>query len=87
MGATYSVNLIYCFEKKGVLSDPENDDSVISNLNPASYASYKASGVINKGMIPKLESAFEALHAGVKQVTICSADELLNWAVGTVITL
>jgi acetylglutamate kinase len=90
MGATYSVNLIYCFEKKGVLSDPENDDSVISNLNPESYASYKASGVINKGMIPKLESAFEALNAGVKQVTICHSDDLLYSAkasAGTAITL
>ena len=90
MAEMFAVNLIYCFEKKGVLSNPDDDNAVISQLNPASYADYKSSGVINKGMIPKLESAFEALNAGVKQVTICHADDLLaaaESAAGTVIAL
>jgi acetylglutamate kinase len=76
MSGLYHVNLIYCFEKKGVLSDPDDDNAVISSLNPKSYADYKASGVINKGMIPKLDNAFAALEAGVMQVTICHADDL-----------
>jgi acetylglutamate kinase len=90
MAEIFEVNLIYCFEKKGVLSDPDDDNAVIASLNPASYADYKASGVINKGMIPKLESAFEALNEGVVQVTICHADDLLAAAkgdAGTVIAL
>ncbi len=90
LGGSYDVNLIYCFEKKGVLSDPDNEESVIPQLNPGTYASYKASGAINKGMIPKLDNAFAALNAGVKQVTICHADELLNAtqsSAGTLITL
>ncbi|MEO6286633.1 MAG: acetylglutamate kinase [Dyadobacter sp.] len=76
MSAFYAVNLIYCFEKKGVLSDPDDDNAVISSLTPDSYEAYKASGVINKGMIPKLDNAFAALNAGVTQVTICHADDL-----------
>lgn len=71
-----AVTLVYCFEKKGVLSDPDNDESVIPELTPASYADYKAQGVINKGMIPKLDNAFKALENKVKQVIICHADQL-----------
>jgi acetylglutamate kinase len=76
MAVDYEVNLIYCFEKKGVLSDPNDDDSVIPQLTPNLYAEYKASGVINAGMIPKLDNAFAALKNGVSKVIICHADEL-----------
>lgn len=72
----YDVNLVYCFEKKGVLLDPENDESIIPVLTPELYASCKAAGVIYKGMIPKLDNAFNALKNGVGQVTICHADQL-----------
>lgn len=82
MAKSYDVNLIYCFEKKGVLSDPEDDDSVIRSLTPDEYAGHKESGAINKGMIPKLDNAFAALQEGVKKVTICHADELGEAAVG-----
>lgn len=76
MANHFDVNLIYCFEKKGVLSDPEDNESVIQTLTPASYAGYKASGTINAGMIPKLDNAFAALQKGVSKVIICHADEL-----------
>ncbi|RFS15625.1 acetylglutamate kinase [Emticicia sp. C21] len=76
MASHFEVNLIYCFEKKGVLSDPEDNDSVIPKLTPASYAEYKANGTINAGMIPKLDNAFAALQKGVSKVIICHADEL-----------
>lgn len=78
LAGTYAVNLVYCFEKKGVLSDPDNDEAVIPTLNPATYADYKGTGVINKGMIPKLDNAFAALESGVGRVTICHADDLVN---------
>jgi acetylglutamate kinase len=90
MSGYYEVNLIYCFEKKGVLSDPDDDNAVISSLTPDSYEAYKTSGVINKGMIPKLDNAFAALNAGVTQVTICHADDLelaVASAAGTRISL
>lgn len=76
MAKDFEVNLVYCFEKKGVLSDAENDDSVISELKPADYEHYKSIGVINQGMIPKLDNAFKALNDGVKQVIICHAKEI-----------
>ncbi|GAB3781230.1 acetylglutamate kinase [Spirosoma horti] len=70
------VTLIYCFEKKGVLSNPDDDNSVIDVLTPELYAENKAAGTINKGMIPKLDNAFKALDNGVSNVIICHADEL-----------
>lgn len=71
-----AVTLVYCFEKKGVLKDPTDDDSVISELTPTLYAEYKTAGAINKGMIPKLDNAFKALESGVAKVIICHAGEL-----------
>lgn len=83
----FSVNLAYCFEKKGVLANPDDDNSVIATLTPENYDTFKANGVINKGMIPKLDNAFDALKSGVLEVTICHADELRtaleNGQVGT----
>lgn len=80
------VTLIYCFEKKGVLADPNDDESVIAELTPTLYADYKAAGVISKGMLPKLDNAFRALEKGVSKVIICHADDLaqaVNGEVGT----
>lgn len=90
MAGNFEVSLIYCFEKKGVLSDPDDDLAVIPSLTPASYEEYKLAGVINKGMIPKLDNAFAALTAGVSSVTICHADDLgeaIISAAGTTISL
>lgn len=91
MAKKNTVTLVYCFEKKGVLSDPNNDDSVINTLTPEVYESHKASGVINKGMIPKLDNAFNALRNGVSRVIICHADEVVQAVqqgnAGTTLTL
>jgi acetylglutamate kinase len=72
------VNLVFCFEKKGVLLDVNDDNSVIPELNPALYERYKEEGRIFEGMIPKLDNAFAALYRGVKKVIICEADDLLK---------
>jgi acetylglutamate kinase len=77
LATDYTVNLVYCFEKKGVLSNPNDDDSVIPTLTRVTYAEHKASGVIYQGMIPKLDNAFKALESGVGRVTICHANDLL----------
>lgn len=76
MAKQFDVNLVYCFEKRGVLADPDDDNSVMATLNPESYLVHKEAGTINKGMIPKLDNAFEALAKGVSRVTICHALEL-----------
>lgn len=70
----FEVTLMYCFEKKGVLANENDDESVISEITPKIFEKHVASGVISGGMIPKLENAFEAINAGVKQVIITRAD-------------
>ncbi len=72
----FNVCLTYCFEKKGVLSNPDDDDAVIPQLNKTLYAEYKKSGVINEGMIPKLDNGFKALDAGVRKVIITNTQGL-----------
>ena len=69
----FDVTLVYCFEKKGVLADENDDDSVIPTINRTDFAEYVSTGVIQGGMIPKLENSFEAIDAGVKQVVITLA--------------
>ena len=69
----YDVTLIYSFEKKGVLSNPEDDDSVIPVITHADFEKYKADGTVAGGMIPKLENALAAIDAGVKEVIITLA--------------
>lgn len=73
---TFDVSLVYTFEKKGVLLDTEDENSVIRELNPVYYQQLKASQKIYAGMIPKLDNAFTALQNGVKQVIIGKAEEL-----------
>lgn len=76
MAQRNEVSLVYCFEKKGVLANPDDEESVITELTPSLYAEHKEGGTINKGMIPKLDNAFRALEKGVSRVIICHADEL-----------
>ena len=81
---SFDVTLIYCFEKKGVLRDAEDENSVIPVMTQDDFTNYVQQGVIQGGMIPKLENAFSAIKAGVKQVIITSA-ETLGEHQGTVI--
>lgn len=75
---SFRVQLVYCFEKKGVLENPENDDSVIKYLSNELFEEHKSSGVINDGMIPKLDNGFNALKRGVSDVYITNTDGLAN---------
>lgn len=72
----FEVTLVFCFEKKGVLRDENDDDSVIEQITKSDFEKYVADGTIQGGMIPKLENAFAAIDAGVKQVVITRADQL-----------
>ncbi|MCR4774117.1 MAG: acetylglutamate kinase [Prevotella sp.] len=76
------VTLTYCFEKKGVLSNPDDDESVIPMINRASYEKYASDGTISGGMMPKIENALAAVESGVKKVVITRADNLCG---GTII--
>lgn len=74
----FDVTLIYCFEKKGVLRDENDDDSVIPQIDKVVFSRLKADGTVQGGMIPKLENAFHAIDAGVKEVIITRADALAS---------
>lgn len=80
----YDVTLVYAFEKKGVLSNPDDDDSVIPVITAADFARYKTDGTVAGGMLPKLENAFAAIQSGVAQVVIANA-EAIGTDGGTVI--
>jgi acetylglutamate kinase len=69
----FNVRLIYCFEKKGVLMDENDENSLIQTLDRELYQQYKEEGIIKDGMIPKLDNAFRARAAGVQEVIITSA--------------
>lgn len=74
----YQVRLIYCFEKKGVLRDVNDDRSVIHRINEASYQQLLAEKALAGGILPKLENAFAAIRAGVKEVLIGDARDLVR---------
>ena len=72
----YDVTLVFSFEKNGVLSNPDDDDSVIPVITKQDFDRYKADGTISGGMLPKIENALAAVEAGVKQVVITLATAL-----------
>ena len=72
----FDVTLIYSFEHVGVLTDPEDEASVIPHISAESFVQLKADGTVSGGMIPKIENALEAVRAGVKRVIITKADAI-----------
>jgi len=76
MSTVYDVRLVYCFEKKGVLRDVEDEDSLVAEIKSVEFEGLQAEGVVSGGMIPKLHNAFEAIRQGVSAVYIGKADEL-----------
>ena len=83
MSKLYDVDLIYSFEKAGVLLDVNDDSSVVPLINPETYEQLKAQGKIFAGMLPKLDNAFAAVYSGVKKVIIGKAEELQQLIYGT----
>ena len=76
LAASFDVILVYCFEKKGVLRDENDDNTLIPLINRNTFAQLVSEGVIQGGMIPKLENSFQAIEAGVKEVIITKADAI-----------
>ena len=77
-------DLVYCFEKRGVLRDPDDEQSVIAEITAESYPPLKTDGTVSRGMIPKIENALKAVGQGVRSVTIRSSEGLGDGS-GTVI--
>lgn len=88
LASDFKVTLVFCFEKKGVLSDPQDEESVISKITPADFMRLKEEHVITEGMIPKLDNGFTALGQGVFQIRITNTDGLNSSNnPGTILTL
>ena len=75
---THETELIYCFEKDGVLYDKDDDNSVIPEIDRKKFKDLKAEGRVADGMIPKLTNSFKAIESGVARVIIKHARNLLN---------
>ena len=78
LSGNFEVELIYCFEKKGVLLDIDDNDSVIADIDKNKYEQLKADKIIAEGMLPKLENCFESLENGVKKVIIGRPELIRN---------
>jgi acetylglutamate kinase len=74
----YDIRLIYCFEKKGVLENVDDENSVIGNINKEKYRQLLNEKKLFEGIIPKIDNAFAAIDAGVKEVLIGDAKDLLK---------
>lgn len=76
-------SLIYCFEKKGVLENVEDENSVIKEIKSSSFISLQEQGIISEGMIPKIHNSFEAIRKGVEEVFIGASHDLALLEEGT----
>lgn len=86
MSGVFDVDLIYSFEKAGVLLDTNDDSTVVPQINLSYFQQLKAENLIFAGMIPKLDNAFSAIKSGVKKVVIGKAEnlqQLLDGKAGT----
>ncbi len=81
----FNITLTFCFEKQGVLMNPNDDNSVISHINARNFTELKADGIVSAGMIPKLENALKAISEGVQTVRLCHADFVSQPDKGTLI--
>lgn len=87
LATKYKVALVYCFERKGVLQDINDENSVINTINQENFTQLKQQGVIADGMLPKIENALAAVNQGVDKVCIKKAEDLLDIKAGTTIQL
>lgn len=78
----YSVNLIFCFEKEGVLIDVEDDRTVIRNLNEPFYNELRKENKLFAGILPKIDNAFSAINNGVNKVVIGNSSKLIQLTTG-----
>lgn len=82
----FEVKLMFCFEKNGVLLDAEDDNSVIPSITKSQFPELVEKGIVNGGMLPKLENSFAAIDAGVSTVVITKADNIDNQEAGTTLS-
>lgn len=83
LASVFDITLVFCFEKRGVLRDADDDNSVISTITQSEFPALVEQGIVSGGMLPKLENAFDAILAGVHEVIITRADAIDDSDAGT----
>lgn len=78
LASALGAELVCLFEKKGVLLNSEDEDSVIESIDTLSFERLREEGVIVKGMIPKIENALKSLREGAVGVVIKNSAALLD---------
>ena len=78
LSGLYDVRLVYCFEKKGVLENVEDENSVITLITKEKYQQLLAEEKLFAGILPKIDNAFAAIQNGVKEVLIGDAKDLIE---------
>lgn len=76
LAAHYDVTLVYCFEHAGVLTNPDDEESIIPLITREKFELLKADGTVSGGMLPKIENSLAAVEAGVKRVVITKANKI-----------
>ena len=72
----YNITLIYCFEKKGVLLNTDDPDSVLAELRRTRYKAMREMDIIKDWFVNKIDNAYTAIEHGVKEVIITCPDQL-----------
>lgn len=78
----YDVHLLYAFALSGLLRDVQDAGSLITQLDAASAAQLKTEGILQGGVLPKVDNALLAAEKGVSQVWICHAETLAGHFAG-----
>ncbi len=78
LSTSFEIRLIFCFEKKGVLLDVKDEASAIRRLPREKYEALLKEKVFADGILPKLENAYAAISAGVLEVLIGDAADLIK---------
>lgn len=87
LSAFFEVTLVFCFEKKGVLRNEQDGESIIPHISTKDFEQLREGGIITGGMIPKLQNSFAALERGVRRVIITQASAIAQPGAGTLIEL
>lgn len=82
LAQVFEVDLVYCFEKPGVMMDQNDESSVISTLDKATFQKLQNEGIIVEGMIPKLDNGFASIDAGVRKVVITNIEGMKDGNLG-----
>ncbi len=82
MASTYEVDLVFCFDKPGVLRDLNDNNSLIPEIRQQEYENLKRTGAISQGMMPKIENALDALERKVARVFLIEANKINDYFLG-----